>query len=107
MQLEGLGKLMNFGSFIGTCSTIYIFIYLCLLINLFVCVFLGVGSIRTVKSGLLVTLLRIFERWERYEGKVRLKICSNILVTLQHLCSTSELNFYVIAYVCETVIVVV
>lgn len=47
-----------------------------------------VCCIKIVKSGLLILLLRIFERWERYEGKVRVKVCSYILVTLQHLCST-------------------
>lgn len=52
--------------------------------------------IQTVKSGLLILMLRIFERWDRYEGKIRLKICSYILATLQHLCSTSELNYCVV-----------
>jgi len=47
-----------------------------------------VCCIKVVKSGLLILLLRIFERWERYEGKVRVKVCSFILATLQHLCST-------------------
>ncbi|XP_021925875.1 cytosolic carboxypeptidase 4-like isoform X3 [Zootermopsis nevadensis] len=44
--------------------------------------------IQTVKSGLLILLLRIFERWDRYEGRIHLKICSYIIMTLQHLCST-------------------
>jgi hypothetical protein len=59
-------------------------------------VFTGVCCIKIVKSGLLILLLRIFERWERYEGKVRVKVCSYILVTLQHLCSTSKLYSSVI-----------
>ncbi|XP_076668158.1 cytosolic carboxypeptidase 1 isoform X3 [Andrena cerasifolii] len=39
-----------------------------------------------VKAGLTHLLMRIFERWERFDGPMRLKICNYALVTLQHLC---------------------
>lgn len=74
---------------------------------IYIDIFLGLCCVRTVKSGLLVVLLRIFERWERYEGKICLKICSYILTTLQHLCSTSELNFHVMEHICELIIITV
>nr|CAD7446171.1 unnamed protein product [Timema bartmani] len=41
---------------------------------------------RMVKCGLVSLLLRIFERWERYDGKMRLRICSFTLSALQHIC---------------------
>ncbi|XP_050666661.1 cytosolic carboxypeptidase 1-like isoform X3 [Leptidea sinapis] len=41
-----------------------------------------------VKTGLCGVLLRVFDRWDRYEGRMRLKICAHILQTLQHLCNT-------------------
>ncbi|CAG4978148.1 unnamed protein product [Parnassius apollo] len=40
-----------------------------------------------VKTGLCAVLLRVFDRWDRYEGRMRLKICAHILQTLQHLCN--------------------
>lgn len=46
------------------------------------------GCTRTVKTGLLGHLFRIFERWDRYEGRMRQKIINNIIVTFQHLCMT-------------------
>ncbi|XP_043505081.1 cytosolic carboxypeptidase 4-like isoform X1 [Polistes fuscatus] len=39
-----------------------------------------------VKIGIVNQLMRIFDRWERYEGQMRLKICNYALNTLQHLC---------------------
>ncbi|XP_076751692.1 cytosolic carboxypeptidase 1 isoform X2 [Xylocopa sonorina] len=39
-----------------------------------------------VKVGLVHLLMRIFERWERFDGPLRLKICNCALITLQHLC---------------------
>ncbi|XP_043526563.1 cytosolic carboxypeptidase 1-like isoform X4 [Frieseomelitta varia] len=39
-----------------------------------------------VKVGLVHLLMRIFERWERFDGPMRLKICNCALITLQHLC---------------------
>lgn len=39
-----------------------------------------------VKVGLLYLLMRIFERWERFDGPMRLKISNYALITLQHLC---------------------
>lgn len=42
-----------------------------------------------VKTGLCSVLLRVFDRWDRYEGRMRLKICAHILQTLQHLCNIS------------------
>ncbi|KOC68252.1 Cytosolic carboxypeptidase 1 [Habropoda laboriosa] len=38
------------------------------------------------KVGLVHLLMRIFERWERFDGPLRLKICNCALITLQHLC---------------------
>ncbi|XP_011339802.2 cytosolic carboxypeptidase 1 isoform X2 [Ooceraea biroi] len=40
-----------------------------------------------VKVGMIHLLMRIFERWERYDGQMRLKICNYALNTLQHLCT--------------------
>jgi hypothetical protein len=74
--------------------------------TLYLYVFVGVCCIKIVKSGLLILLLRIFERWERYEGKVRVKVCSFILVTLQHLCSTSKWNWCVTEWFGELTIIV-
>ncbi|XP_039308179.1 cytosolic carboxypeptidase 1 isoform X8 [Solenopsis invicta] len=39
-----------------------------------------------VKAGMVHLLMRIFERWERFDGQIRLKICNYALNTLQHLC---------------------
>ncbi|XP_076178312.1 cytosolic carboxypeptidase 1 isoform X2 [Ptiloglossa arizonensis] len=39
-----------------------------------------------VKVGMVHLLMRIFERWERFDGQMRLKICNCALITLQHLC---------------------
>ncbi|XP_071627062.1 cytosolic carboxypeptidase 1 isoform X2 [Temnothorax longispinosus] len=39
-----------------------------------------------VKAGMVHLLMRIFERWERFDGQMRLKICNYALNTLQHLC---------------------
>ncbi|XP_054005382.1 cytosolic carboxypeptidase 1-like isoform X2 [Hylaeus anthracinus] len=39
-----------------------------------------------VKVGMVYLLMRIFERWERFDGQMRLKICNYALITLQHLC---------------------
>ncbi|XP_018402970.1 PREDICTED: cytosolic carboxypeptidase 1-like [Cyphomyrmex costatus] len=39
-----------------------------------------------VKAGIVHLLMRIFERWERFDGQIRLKICNYALNTLQHLC---------------------
>ncbi|KAL0114719.1 hypothetical protein PUN28_011790 [Cardiocondyla obscurior] len=39
-----------------------------------------------VKAGMIHLLMRIFERWERFDGQMRLKICNYALNTLQHLC---------------------
>ncbi|KAK2583820.1 hypothetical protein KPH14_009718 [Odynerus spinipes] len=38
-----------------------------------------------VKAGMVHQLIRIFERWERFDGQLRLKICNYVLNTLQHL----------------------
>ncbi|XP_075216062.1 cytosolic carboxypeptidase 1-like isoform X2 [Lycorma delicatula] len=43
--------------------------------------------VRVVKMGLVQQLLKLFERWERYDGKMRLRICYFTLQTLHHLCS--------------------
>lgn len=51
-----------------------------------------------VKTGLCSVLLRVFDRWDRYEGRMRLKICAHILQTLQHLCNISML--YTFFYIC-------
>lgn len=37
--------------------------------------------------------MRLFERWERFDGQMRLKICNHALNTLQHLCVISEFVF--------------
>ncbi|XP_011693107.1 PREDICTED: cytosolic carboxypeptidase 1-like isoform X2 [Wasmannia auropunctata] len=39
-----------------------------------------------IKAGMVHLLMRIFERWERFDGQIRLKICNYALNTLQHLC---------------------
>ncbi|XP_018303936.1 cytosolic carboxypeptidase 1 isoform X2 [Mycetomoellerius zeteki] len=39
-----------------------------------------------VKTGVVHLLMRIFERWERFDGQIRLKICNYALNTLQHFC---------------------
>ncbi|XP_045540869.1 cytosolic carboxypeptidase 1 isoform X2 [Papilio machaon] len=46
-----------------------------------------VCCMQIVKTGLSGVLLRVFDRWDRYEGRMRLKICAHILQTLQHLCN--------------------
>ncbi|CAH2050611.1 unnamed protein product, partial [Iphiclides podalirius] len=46
-----------------------------------------VCCMQIVKTGLVAVLLRVFDRWDRYEGRMRLKICAHILQTLQHLCN--------------------
>ncbi|KAL4716939.1 hypothetical protein ACJJTC_012750 [Scirpophaga incertulas] len=46
-----------------------------------------VCCMQIVKTGLCNVLLRVFDRWDRYEGRMRLKICAHILQTLQHLCN--------------------
>lgn len=43
-----------------------------------------------VKAGMVHLLMRIFERWERFDGQMRLKICTYALNTLQHLCVISR-----------------
>ncbi|KAF7391837.1 hypothetical protein HZH68_011380 [Vespula germanica] len=39
-----------------------------------------------VKAGMVQQLMRTFERWERFDGQLRLKISNYVLNTLQHLC---------------------
>ncbi|XP_073957930.1 cytosolic carboxypeptidase 1-like isoform X3 [Choristoneura fumiferana] len=46
-----------------------------------------VCCMQIVKTGLCSVLLRVFDRWDRYEGRMRLKICAHVLQTLQHLCN--------------------
>ncbi|CAB3240917.1 unnamed protein product [Arctia plantaginis] len=46
-----------------------------------------VCCMQIVKTSLSNVLLRVFDRWDRYEGRMRLKICAHILQTLQHLCN--------------------
>ncbi|XP_012141750.1 cytosolic carboxypeptidase 1 isoform X3 [Megachile rotundata] len=41
-----------------------------------------------VKLGLVYLLMRIFDRWERFEGPIKLKILNYTLITLQHLSVT-------------------
>lgn len=45
---------------------------------------------KLVKVGIVHLLMRIFERWERFDGPMRLKICNYALNTLQHLCAISK-----------------
>lgn len=45
---------------------------------------------RIVKTSLISILLKILEKWERYEGKMRLRICNYSLVTLQNVCCCSK-----------------
>ncbi|XP_063994671.1 cytosolic carboxypeptidase 1-like isoform X3 [Diachasmimorpha longicaudata] len=40
-----------------------------------------------VKVGMVHLLMRIFDRWDRYDGSLRLKIANCALSTLYHLCS--------------------
>ncbi|CAG9135225.1 unnamed protein product [Plutella xylostella] len=46
-----------------------------------------VCCMQIVKTGLAGVLVRVFDRWDRYEGRMKLKICAHILQTLQHLCN--------------------
>ncbi|XP_018043707.1 PREDICTED: cytosolic carboxypeptidase 1-like [Atta colombica] len=39
-----------------------------------------------IKTRIVHLLMRIFERWERFDGQMRLKICNYALNTLQHFC---------------------
>ncbi|XP_034173471.2 cytosolic carboxypeptidase 1 isoform X4 [Osmia lignaria lignaria] len=41
-----------------------------------------------VRTGLVYLLMRIFDRWERFEGPIKLKILNCALITLQHLSVT-------------------
>ncbi|XP_048513203.1 cytosolic carboxypeptidase 1-like isoform X2 [Athalia rosae] len=43
-----------------------------------------------VRIGLVNLLMRMFERWERFDGPNRLKISSYCLNTLQHICVISK-----------------
>ncbi|XKL64809.1 hypothetical protein PGB90_004895 [Kerria lacca] len=43
-------------------------------------------SNRMIKAGMTPIFLKIFSRWEKYDGKTRLKICNDTIVTLQHIC---------------------
>ncbi|XP_076221062.1 cytosolic carboxypeptidase 1 isoform X2 [Nomia melanderi] len=43
-----------------------------------------------VKLGMMYLVMRIFERWERYDGYMRLKICNCAVTTIQHLCVTKD-----------------
>lgn len=45
-----------------------------------------------VKVGMVHLLMRLFERWDRFDGQMRLKICNYALNTLQHLCAISKSN---------------
>ncbi|XP_077292800.1 cytosolic carboxypeptidase 1-like [Arctopsyche grandis] len=42
--------------------------------------------IQLVKAGVIHILLRVFDRWDKYEGKMRIKLCTHILQTLYHIC---------------------
>lgn len=64
---------------------------------LYVCIFhdvvSGISELccnKFVKMGIVHLLMRIFERWERFDGQMRLKICNHALNTLQHFCATSR-----------------
>ncbi|RZF35068.1 hypothetical protein LSTR_LSTR009660 [Laodelphax striatellus] len=50
---------------------------------------------RMVKVGLGQQVLRVFERWERFDGKMRYRICYYTLQTLQNLCSTKIGRTYI------------
>lgn len=52
-----------------------------------------VCCMQIVKTSLSNVLLRVFDRWDRYEGRMRLKICAHILQTLQHLCNISTYKY--------------
>ncbi|XP_076379522.1 cytosolic carboxypeptidase 1 isoform X3 [Megalopta genalis] len=43
-----------------------------------------------VKLGMMYLLMRIFDKWERHDGYMRLKICNCAVTTIQHLCVTKE-----------------
>ncbi|XP_065207414.1 cytosolic carboxypeptidase 1-like isoform X3 [Planococcus citri] len=45
---------------------------------------------RIIKAGVVPVFLKIFSRWEKYDGKTRLKICNDTIVTLQHICSSKQ-----------------
>jgi len=51
---------------------------------------LGVCCNKFVKVGMVHLLMRIFDRWEKFDGHMRLKICNYALNTLQHLSNTSR-----------------
>lgn len=54
--------------------------------------FAGQFCSRIIKAGVVPIFLKIFSRWEKYDGKTRLKICNDTIITLQHICSTSKLS---------------
>ncbi|XP_043280030.1 cytosolic carboxypeptidase 1-like isoform X2 [Venturia canescens] len=45
------------------------------------------SCMKFVKVGMVHLLMRLFERWDRFDGQMRLKICNYALNTLQHLCA--------------------
>ena len=49
---------------------------------------------KVVKTGIVYMLMRIFDRWDRFDGPLRLKICNNALNTLQHISTISKSVFY-------------
>jgi len=53
-------------------------------------IFIELCCNKFVKAGMVHLLMRIFERWERFDGQMRLKICNYALNTLQHLCIISR-----------------
>lgn len=54
--------------------------------------FLEMCCARIIQSNVLSLILRIFDRWERYEGKTKLKICHYSVVTLQRVCYLSKFS---------------
>lgn len=55
-----------------------------------------------VKAGIIILLLRVFDRWEKYESKIRIKICTRILQTLKHVCTISMISFLFLSHFITT-----
>jgi len=74
-----------------TYSNFFLFFFL-LIISTFMIffIFIELCCNKFVKAGMVHLLMRIFERWERFDGQMRLKICNYALNTLQHLCIISR-----------------
>lgn len=47
---------------------------------------------RIVESTCVNHVLRVLERWDRYDGKLKIKLCHYAVVTLQRICYLREFD---------------